>query len=66
MAGSTSRKDFVRHALAPRVAVFASDDAETLCQRNGLSFCELIAPFCNIPWSGRSFVSNLLSNTAAH
>ena len=43
----------VRDSLGtPRVLVVASADATALCQKNGLSFTQLMRPFGRVPRKG--------------
>eukprot|EP00794_Sanderia_malayensis_P018865 gene18865-20765_t len=49
MARSTRHAyDFIKDAFSPLVAVLTSEDAEMVSQKNGLSFVELIRPFCQL------------------
>ncbi|XP_052230198.1 trafficking protein particle complex subunit 8-like isoform X4 [Dreissena polymorpha] len=40
--------DFIQCAFSPQVAVLTSNDAEQLCQKNNLSFTQLVQPFCRL------------------
>ncbi|XP_013404781.1 trafficking protein particle complex subunit 8-like [Lingula anatina] len=41
-------EEFITNAFSPMVAVLCSADAEKLCQKNNLSFVQLIQPFCRL------------------
>lgn len=41
-------KEFIEDVFSPMVAVLCSAEVETVCQKNGLSFVELIQPFCRL------------------
>ncbi|XP_064640195.1 trafficking protein particle complex subunit 8-like isoform X2 [Lineus longissimus] len=40
--------EFIKEAFSPMVSVLCSHDAEQLCQKNNLSFVEMIQPFCRL------------------
>lgn len=44
--------NFIRHSINPVIAVLASYEAEMVCQKNSLSFCELLAPFNKLSSDG--------------
>eukprot|EP00118_Oscarella_pearsei_P003792 m.15777 g.15777 ORF g.15777 m.15777 type:complete len:1495 (+) comp26547_c0_seq1:77-4561(+) len=48
-----SAHDFIRQAFGPRIAVIASPDAETICQKNNLSFVDMLKPFCRPSMEGQ-------------
>lgn len=41
-------QDFIQSTFSPQVAVLCSSDAELLCQKNNLSFVQLVQPFCRL------------------
>lgn len=41
-------QEFVQDTFNPHVAVLCSRDAEVLCQKNNLTFVELVKPFCRL------------------
>lgn len=41
-------QEFVQNTFNPHVAVLCSADAEVLCQKNNLTFVELVQPFCRL------------------
>ncbi|XP_076111682.1 trafficking protein particle complex subunit 8-like isoform X2 [Mytilus galloprovincialis] len=41
-------QEFVQNTFNPHVAVLCSRDAEVLCQKNNLTFVELVQPFCRL------------------
>ncbi|XP_077982517.1 trafficking protein particle complex subunit 8-like [Glandiceps talaboti] len=43
-----SAQEFIQNAFGPMVAVLCSHDAEVLCQKNNLSFVEMVRPFCKM------------------
>lgn len=54
--------DFIKNTFNPHVAVLCSPDAEVLCQKNNLTFVELVQPFCRLNTEG-DYVNNLTSLT---
>ena len=48
-------EEFVKNTFAPTIAVLCSSDAERLCQKNNLSFVELIQPFCRLTTEGENY-----------
>ena len=47
--------EFVQSAFCPMVAVMCSEDAEKVCQKNNLSFVEMVRPFCHLTTEGNYF-----------
>lgn len=45
-------QEFVQNTFNPHVAVLCSPDAEVLCQKNNLTFVELVQPFCRLTSEG--------------
>lgn len=43
-----SAYEFIQSAFCPMVAVMCSDDVEKICQKNDLSFVEMVRPFCHL------------------
>lgn len=43
-----SAHEFIQSAFCPMVAVMCSEDAEKICQKNNLSFVEMVRPFCHL------------------
>ncbi|KAK3085582.1 hypothetical protein FSP39_005648 [Pinctada imbricata] len=41
-------QDFIQNTFSPNVAVLCSPDAEILCQKNNLTFVDLVQPFCRL------------------
>ncbi|XP_076470015.1 trafficking protein particle complex subunit 8-like [Babylonia areolata] len=41
-------EEFIQSTFSPHVAVLCSPDAEILCQKNNLTFQQLIQPFCRL------------------
>ncbi|XP_025115248.1 trafficking protein particle complex subunit 8-like isoform X3 [Pomacea canaliculata] len=41
-------EEFIQSTFSPNVAVLCSADAELLCQKNNLTFQQLIQPFCRL------------------
>ena len=50
---SQTAAEFIQSAFCPSVAVLCSDDAERICQKNNLSFVELMRPFCQLTTEGK-------------
>ncbi|NP_001085189.1 uncharacterized protein LOC432274 [Xenopus laevis] len=40
--------EFLQDSFVPQVAALCSEEAENLAQKNQLSFCELVRPFCRL------------------
>lgn len=51
--GSQAATDFLVGAFPIVVGAIASEDAESLCQKNDLSFVELLRPFCQLDSDGK-------------
>lgn len=47
-------QEFVQDTFNPHVAVLCSRDAEVLCQKNNLTFVELVQPFCRLASEGNA------------
>lgn len=47
-------KEFIRNSFLPQVAVVCSQAATETCQKNNLSFTELLQPFCKLGTEGTS------------
>lgn len=45
-------EEFIQSTFSPHVAVLCSPDAELLCQKNNLTFHQLIQPFCRLSSEG--------------
>ena len=45
-------EEFIQSTFSPHVAVLCSPDAELLCQKNNLTFQQLIQPFCRLSSEG--------------
>ena len=45
-------QDFILDAFPVMVGSLVSEDAELICQKNDLSFVELIRPFCQLDTEG--------------
>ena len=52
-------QEFIQEALAPMVAVLCSHDAQVICQKNNLSFVEMIQPFCRLNSEGKNVAPSL-------
>ena len=50
-----SAYEFIQSAFCPMVAVMCSDDAENVCQKNNLSFVEMVRPFCHLTSEGKIY-----------
>jgi len=48
-------QEFIQNTFNPHVAVLCSPDAEVLCQKNNLTFVELVQPFCHLTTEGGHF-----------
>ena len=56
-----SAQEFIKSTFSPQVAVLCSNDAELLCQKNNLSFVQLVQPFCRLTTEGRTVVHLAIS-----
>lgn len=54
-----SAQEFIYNAFPAMVGALASEDAEAICQKNNMSFVELIRPFCQLATDG-NFTFNYL------
>lgn len=45
-------REFIGNAFSPQIAVVCSTAADVACQRNNLSFVELLQPFCKLNTEG--------------
>ncbi|XP_066587305.1 trafficking protein particle complex subunit 8 [Prorops nasuta] len=45
-------REFISNTFSPQVATVCSPTAETVCQKNNLSFVELLQPFCKLNTEG--------------
>lgn len=52
-----SAPEFIQNTFSPHVAVLCSKDAEVLCQKNNLTFAQLVQPFCRLGTEGNAFIS---------
>ncbi|CAG5114906.1 unnamed protein product [Candidula unifasciata] len=43
-----SASEFIQSTFCPHIAILCSADAQLLCQKNNLSFVQLIQPFCRL------------------
>lgn len=60
-----SAHEFIQSAFCPLVAVMCSEDAEKICQKNNLSFVEMVRPFCHLTSEGnkiRLFCSKMVTD----
>ena len=45
-------KDFIRELFSPRIASICSENAQIICQKNNLSFVEILQPFSRLNLEG--------------
>lgn len=45
-------EEFIQDVFSPLIAVLCSSDVDRVCQKNNLSFVELIQPFCHLTSEG--------------
>ncbi|OAD58182.1 Trafficking protein particle complex subunit 8 [Eufriesea mexicana] len=45
-------REFISNAFSPQIAAICSTAADTVCQKNNLSFVELLQPFCKLNTEG--------------
>ncbi|KAK5639608.1 hypothetical protein RI129_012100 [Pyrocoelia pectoralis] len=43
-----SSQDFIKNTFTPQIAVLCSPAVDNICQKNNLSFTELVQPFCKL------------------
>ncbi|KAF5284757.1 hypothetical protein FQA39_LY04482 [Lamprigera yunnana] len=43
-----SSQDFIKNAFTPQIAVLCSPFVDVVCQKNNLTFVELVQPFCKL------------------
>lgn len=49
-------REFIGNAFSPQIGAVCSPAAEAVCQKNNLSFIELLQPFCNLNAEGIAIV----------
>lgn len=49
-------REFICNAFSPQIAAICSTAADTVCQKNNLSFVELLQPFCKLNTEGKKFI----------
>jgi hypothetical protein len=47
-------REFIGNAFSPQIAVVCSAAADAACQKNNLSFVELLQPFCKLNTEGKA------------
>lgn len=52
-------REFIVSTFSPQVAAVCSNNAEGTCQKNNLSFIELLQPFCRLNSEGMFFSSSV-------
>lgn len=45
-------REFISNAFSPQIGAVCSAAADAVCQKNNLSFIELLQPFCNLTTEG--------------
>lgn len=50
---SLNARDFIQQSFSPFVAVLSNPAVEEICQKNHLSFIELLEPFCTVTKDGK-------------
>lgn len=45
-------EEFIKNAFTPQIAVLCSSSVDQICQKNNLSFVELVQPFCKLSADG--------------
>lgn len=48
MSSFTSSQSFVQRTFPPLIGSLTSPSVEQICQKNNVSFAELLRPFCNV------------------
>lgn len=48
-------REFIGNAFSPQIAAICSVAADAACQKNNLSFVELLQPFCKLNAEGKPF-----------
>ena len=49
-------REFISNAFSPQIAAICSTSADTVCQKNNLSFVELLQPFCKLNTEGKKLI----------
>lgn len=49
-------REFISNAFSPQIAAICSTAADTVCQKNNLSFVELLQPFCKLNTEGKELI----------
>ena len=49
-----TQKEIIQNVFSPMVAVISSPQAEEICQKNNLSFVEMLQPFTKLSSDGNS------------
>lgn len=49
---SQTPKEIIQNVFSPMVAVICSQPAEDLCQKNNLTFVEMLQPYCKLTSDG--------------
>ncbi len=60
-----SSQEYTQDAFAPMVAVMCSHDTEMVCQKNNLTFTEIIQPFCRLTTEGKDTIERRVYSLAA-
>ena len=58
-------REFIVNCFSPQVAAICSPNAEATCQKNNLTFIEMLQPFCKLDSTGMFwfFAGFLLAET---
>lgn len=54
-------QEFISNTFSPQVAAVCSPAAENTCQKNNLTFIELLQPFCKLNAEGQIFIQHVIS-----
>lgn len=57
-------REFISNAFSPQIAAVCSIAADATCQKNNLSFVELLQPFCKLNTEGKEHSLATLSMIA--
>ena len=53
-------RDFIRELFSPRTATLSSEKAQYICQKNNLTFIEILQPFSRLNLEGMIYTKNSL------
>ncbi|KAG8041820.1 hypothetical protein G9C98_007124 [Cotesia typhae] len=58
-------REFISNAFSPQIGAVCSAAADAVCQKNNLSFIELLQPFCNLTTEEPSVARKMLNDSVS-